>query len=61
MMDARVDALARVLIDYAAGVKKGDLVRIGGELPGMPLLQRVLDAGAAGGRASVCDDVGGCV
>ena len=49
MRDPRLDKLAAVLVNYSTGVKKGDLVRIGGEVPGLPLIEalyeRVLLAG----------------
>src|SRR5438477_10391830 len=39
MRDSRVDKLASVLVRYSTGVKKGDVVRIGGEVPGLPLME----------------------
>jgi aminopeptidase len=43
MRDARLDKLAAVLVNYSTRVKKGDLCRIGGELPGMPLMEAIHD------------------
>jgi len=43
MQDPRIDKLAQVLINYSTAVKKGDLVRIGGELPGLPLFQALYE------------------
>lgn len=43
MRDQRLDQLAAVLVNYSTAVKKGDLVRIGGELPGMPLMEAIHD------------------
>jgi len=50
MRDPRIDALARVLVEYSTGVMPGQLVRISGDPVGMPLVEavyeRVLKAGA---------------
>ena len=43
MRDPRLDKLAAVLVQYSINVKKGDLVRIGGELPGLPLMEAVYE------------------
>jgi len=43
MRDARLDRLAEVLVKYSAAVKKGDLVRISGELPGFPLMEAIYE------------------
>ena len=43
MRDPRLNILAGVLVNYSTAVKKGDLVRIGGELPGMPLMEAVYE------------------
>src|SRR4051812_18975548 len=43
MRDSRLDRLAAVLVQYSTGVKKGDLVRIGGEVPGLPLMEAVYE------------------
>src|SRR5690349_16471255 len=43
MRDARLDKLAAVLVRYSTGVKKGDLVRIGSEVPGLPLVEAVYE------------------
>jgi aminopeptidase len=43
MRDSRLDKLASVLVNYSAAVKKGDLVRIGGEVPGMPLIEALYE------------------
>ncbi len=49
MADARVDAVAKVLVNYSVDVKPGQLVRITGSPEGAPLIlalcQRVLEAG----------------
>ena len=49
MADSRVEKLARVLLEYSAPVRSGDLVHIEGSLPAAPLLRamhrRVLEAG----------------
>jgi aminopeptidase len=39
MRDQRLDKLAGVLVEYSAGVKKGDLCRISGESAGLPLME----------------------
>ncbi len=50
MRDQRLDRLADILVHYSAGVKRGDLVRIQGDVVGLPLIEaineRVLAAGA---------------
>ncbi len=43
MHDPRVTQLAQVLTHYSAGVKNGDLVRIGGELAALPLLEAIYE------------------
>jgi len=43
MRDARLDRLADVLVRYSTEVKKGDLVRISGELPGFPLMEAIYE------------------
>jgi aminopeptidase len=39
MRDPRLDKLAAVLVQYSTHVKKGDLVRIAGEVAGLPLME----------------------
>lgn len=50
MRDSRIDKLASVIVNYSAGVKPGQLVRISGEPVAMPLLEalyeQTLKAGA---------------
>jgi len=50
MKDARVEALADILVDYSVGVKEGDLVRIRAEYVAEPLIlaiyKRCLERGA---------------
>jgi aminopeptidase len=43
MRDQRLDKLAEVLVNYSTGVKKGDLVRISGEVPGFPLMEALYE------------------
>lgn len=43
MRDPRIDKLAAVLVNYSAGVQKGNLVRIGGEAPGTPLFEALYE------------------
>jgi aminopeptidase len=43
MRDQRLDKLAEVLVNYSTAVKKGDLVRISGELPGFPLMEALYE------------------
>jgi aminopeptidase len=43
MRDSRLNTLADVLVNYSTAVKKGDLVRINGELPGLPLMEAVYE------------------
>jgi len=43
MRDPRLDKLAAVLVNYSTGIKKGDLVRIGGEVPGLPLIEALYE------------------
>lgn len=43
MRDPRIDKLAAVMVRYSTGVRKGDLVRIGGEVPGIPLLEALYE------------------
>ncbi|MEX0777089.1 MAG: aminopeptidase [Phycisphaeraceae bacterium] len=43
MRDPRIDKLARVIVEYSTGVKKGQLVRISGDPVGMPLLEAVYE------------------
>ncbi|HVS71116.1 MAG TPA: aminopeptidase [Phycisphaerae bacterium] len=49
MRDPRLDQLAAVLVNYSTAVKKGDLVRIGGNAVSIPLMEalhvKVLQAG----------------
>jgi len=42
--DARLDKLARVLVEYSAGIKPGDLVRLSGSSIGTPLLEALYEA-----------------
>lgn len=52
MRDQRLDKLAEVLVHYSTGVKKGDLVRIGGNVVALPLMEAIYEkAVAAGGHA----------
>ena len=44
MRDQRLDRLARVLVEYSTGVKPGQLVRISGEVVGLPLLEAIYEA-----------------
>ena len=44
MRDPRLDRLATLLVQYSAGVKPDDLVRIRSELPGLPLVEAVYEA-----------------
>jgi aminopeptidase len=54
MRDQRLDKLAGVLVNYSTGVKKGDLVRISGEVPGFPLMEALYEKVlAAGGHPMV--------
>jgi aminopeptidase len=51
MRDARLDRLAAVLVQYSTNVKKGDLVRIGGDVTALPLMEAVYEqALRAGGN-----------
>jgi aminopeptidase len=43
MLDPRIDKLAAILVNYSAGVKKGDLVRIGGETGALPLMEAIFE------------------
>ncbi|NNM85765.1 MAG: aminopeptidase [Phycisphaerales bacterium] len=43
MRDQRLDKLASVLVNYSAGVKPGDLVRISGEAVGLPLAEAIYE------------------
>jgi len=49
-LDQRLHKLAKVIVEYSAGVKKGDLVRLSGEPIAMPLLEalyeQIIKAGA---------------
>lgn len=54
MRDQRLDKLAEVLVNYSTAVKKGDLVRISGEVPGFPLMEALYEKVlAAGGHPMV--------
>ena len=54
MRDARLDRLADVLVQYSTGVKKGDLVRISGDVLGLPLVEAIYEkALLAGGHPFV--------
>ncbi|MEM6757698.1 MAG: aminopeptidase, partial [Planctomycetota bacterium] len=50
MRDPRLDALARVLVNYSTAVRPGQLVRLAGDPVGLPLIEalyeQVLRAGA---------------
>ncbi len=43
MRDPRLDKLAAVLVNYSTGIKKGHLVRIGGEVPALPLIEALYE------------------
>jgi len=43
MRDPRLDQLAKVLVHYSTRTKKDDICRIGGELPGMPLMEAIFE------------------
>jgi len=43
MRDPRLDKLAAVLVQYSTRVKKGDVVRIGSEVAGIPLVEAVYE------------------
>lgn len=43
MRDPRINALARVLVEYSTGVKPGQLVRISGDPVGLPLIEAVYE------------------
>ena len=49
MADPRVEAMARILVDYSVNIQPGELVRVRGEYEGAPLLRavyrRVLERG----------------
>ena len=49
MTDPRVEAVARILVDYSVNIQPGEFVEIGGTPPGAPLLlavyRRVLERG----------------
>jgi len=49
MSDANIVKLANVLVNYSAGVKKDQLVRISGPVPALPLLVEVYRAALAVG------------
>jgi aminopeptidase len=52
MRDPRLDKLAAVLVNYSTQVKKNDLVRIGGEIPALPLIEALHEQTLlAGGHA----------
>ena len=54
MRDARLDRLADVLVRYSTEVKKGDLVRISGDVLGLPLMEAIYEKVlAAGGNPFV--------
>ncbi|MCK4462350.1 MAG: aminopeptidase, partial [candidate division Zixibacteria bacterium] len=40
-MDPRVEKLARVLVHYSVKLKKGQLVKIAGEVAALPLIKAV--------------------
>lgn len=44
MRDSRIDKLASVIVNYSAGVKPGQLVRLSGEPVAMPLLEALYEA-----------------
>lgn len=41
LMDPRVEKLAEILVDYSVGVRKGDVVGIGADIGGAPLVEAV--------------------
>ena len=43
MRDPRLDKLAQVLVNYSCAVKPGDLCRINGEIPGLPLMEALFE------------------
>lgn len=43
MRDSRLDTLASVLVHYSTSVKKGDIVRINSEIPGVPLVEAIFE------------------
>ncbi len=43
MRDQRLDKLAKVIVEYSTGVKKGDLVRITGDPVAQPLLEAIYE------------------
>ncbi len=49
MRDPRLDQLAAVLVHYSTAVKKGDLVRIGGKIPSLPLMEAIYEKSLAAG------------
>ena len=49
MRDPRIDKLAAVLVGYSTAVKKGDLVRIGGKIPPLPLMEALYEQSLATG------------
>lgn len=49
MRDARLDKLAKVLVEYSAGIKEGDLVRLSGSSIGTPLLEALYEAALKAG------------
>ena len=44
MRDQRLDKLAKVIVEYSAGVKAGQLVRLRGDPVGLPLLEALYEA-----------------
>ena len=54
MRDSRLDKLAEVMVNYSAGVKKGDLVRIGGESGGLPLMNAIFEHVVRAGGIRFC-------
>lgn len=49
MRDARLDKLAKVLVEYSARIKPGDLVRLSSAAVGTPLLEAVYEAAIKAG------------
>ncbi len=49
MRDQRLDKLADILVHYSAGIKKGDLVRIQGDVVALPLVEAIYEKALAAG------------